>query len=83
MKIILLFLIILILIIGCSTEIGPVEKPEKENIEIANPASVYCEEQGGTVDIRTNEDGDQIGFCIFDDGSECEEWEFYRGGCEK
>lgn len=48
---------------------------------IANPASVYCEEQGGTIDIRTADDGAQTGFCVFDDGSECEEWSYYRGEC--
>jgi hypothetical protein len=47
-----------------------------------NPASVYCEEQGGTVDIRTQEDGGQVGICVFDDGSECDEWAFFRGECE-
>ncbi|MFO7548629.1 MAG: DUF333 domain-containing protein [Acidimicrobiia bacterium] len=48
--------------------------------EIANPASEFCVEQGGTVDIREGEDG-QVGVCVFDDGSECEEWAFYRGEC--
>lgn len=47
-----------------------------------NPASAYCEEQGGTLEIREDEDGGQYGVCIFDDGSECEEWAFYRGECE-
>ncbi len=47
-----------------------------------NPASVYCEEQGGTLEIREDEDGNQYGVCVFDDGSECEEWAFYRGECE-
>jgi putative hemolysin len=47
---------------------------------MANPASVYCGEQGGTLDIRDG-DGGQVGFCVFDDGSECEEWAFYRGEC--
>jgi len=46
-----------------------------------NPASVYCEEQGGTVEIRTDTDGGQMGVCVFADGSECEEWAFFRGEC--
>ncbi|HOV47271.1 MAG TPA: DUF333 domain-containing protein [Anaerolineae bacterium] len=49
---------------------------------IANPASVYCEEHGGKVDIRTAEDGSQTGICVFEDHSECEEWAFYRGECQ-
>jgi putative hemolysin len=48
---------------------------------LANPASVYCEEQGYTLEMRTDADGGQYGVCIFPDGSECEEWAFYRGEC--
>jgi putative hemolysin len=48
--------------------------------QLPNPASVYCEEQGGTLEIR-DEEGGQVGYCLFDDGSECEEWAFMRGEC--
>jgi putative hemolysin len=48
---------------------------------IANPASVHCEEQGYTVELRTDEQGGQYGVCIFSDGSECDEWAFFRGEC--
>lgn len=51
------------------------------NIGLANPASVYCVENDGISEIRETEDG-QTGYCIFADGSECEEWAFYRGECE-
>jgi len=47
-----------------------------------NPASVYCEEQGGIVEIRENEAG-QYGVCVFPDGGECDEWAFFRGECQK
>jgi hypothetical protein len=33
------------------------------------------------VDIRTDEAGGQFGICVFADGSECEEWAFFRGEC--
>ena len=49
-------------------------------IGLANPASVHCEEQGGTVEIRA-EAGGEAGYCVFADGSECEEWAFFRGEC--
>lgn len=49
--------------------------------QMANPASVYCEEQGGRVDIRTAADGSQQGFCVFSDGTECDEWAYFRGDC--
>jgi putative hemolysin len=45
-----------------------------------NPASAFCEEQGGRVEIREGEGG-QVGYCVFPDGSECEEWAFFRGEC--
>ncbi len=49
-------------------------------IGMANPASVYCEEHGGRVDIRDSAAG-QYGVCMFPDGQECDEWAFYRGEC--
>ncbi|MBG0771203.1 MAG: DUF333 domain-containing protein [Anaerolineaceae bacterium] len=69
MLFVLLVVLLAITMTGCKRESG-----------LANPASVYCEEQGGTLDIR-DEDGGQVGYCIFADGSECEEWAFYRGEC--
>lgn len=49
--------------------------------QLANPASVYCVGQGGSLEIRTDVEGGQYGVCIFDDGSECEEWAFFREEC--
>jgi putative hemolysin len=49
--------------------------------EIANPASVYCTQQGNKLEIRTAADGSQSGVCIFPDGSTCDEWAYYRGEC--
>ncbi len=56
--------------------------PKRES-RIANPASVFCEQNGGVLEIRTSEDGGQAGYCLFPDGSECEEWAYYRGECKK
>jgi putative hemolysin len=53
--------------------------PFEDEAEIANPASVHCEEQGGTVEIIETDRG-QVGICVFDDGRECEEWAYYRRG---
>ncbi|MDC3332405.1 DUF333 domain-containing protein [Ilumatobacter sp.] len=44
---------------------------------LANPASVYCVEQGGEVDIVEETDG-EVGYCNLPDGSRVEEWELYR-----
>ncbi len=59
---------------------SPVVQPTAQP-GLPNPASVYCQEQGGRLEIRTAADGGQTGYCIFPDGSECEEWAFFRGEC--
>ena len=51
------------------------------NSKIANPASVFCIEKGGKLEIRTASDGSQSGYCIFSSGKECEEWAYFRGEC--
>lgn len=48
---------------------------------MANPASVYCLQQGNRHEIRTADDGSQTGVCIFPDGATCEEWAYFRGEC--
>jgi putative hemolysin len=50
---------------------------------MANPASVYCIDQGGKLSIRNDTSGGQYGICVFDDGSECDEWKFFRKECAK
>ena len=53
---------------------------ENNDTGIANPA-VYCEKQGFRPESRTAEDGSQYAVCIFPDGSECDEWAYFRGEC--
>ena len=52
--------------------------PEQKMIGMANPASVYCVEQGGESIIKQDKDGSEYGICKFKDGKEVDEWEFYR-----
>ena len=63
---------------GATTEEPQVQ--EDTSAGLPNPASVFCKEQGGTLDIRTDDSG-STGFCVFEDGNECEEWAFLRGEC--
>jgi uncharacterized protein len=51
--------------------------PLDTEVEIANPASVFCVEQGGRVEIVEGEGGEQ-GICVLPDGTRVDEWEFYR-----
>jgi putative hemolysin len=61
------------LLAGCA----PVSRT---SVGMPNPASENCVAQGGTLEIRQGEGG-EAGYCVFADGSECEEWALMRGEC--
>lgn len=69
----LIVLLSIVLIAGCTVQ---------DNTQLANPSAVYCEEQGYTYEIRNTPDG-QTGFCVFDDGSECDGWDYHDGECSE
>ena len=50
--------------------------------QIANPASEYCIENAGRIEIRKDLQG-EVGYCVFEDGKECEEWAFFNNECSK
>jgi putative hemolysin len=56
--------------------------PVSQLSSMPNPSSVYCTQQGYTLEIRTANDGSQSGVCVFPDGSECDEWAYFRGECK-
>ncbi|NOX63807.1 MAG: DUF333 domain-containing protein [Chloroflexi bacterium] len=60
---------------------GECKKGEFPQTGLPNPASQYCVENGGELEMRKADDGGEIGICKFPDGSECEEWAFFRGEC--
>ena len=56
-------------------------KPAPENapqIGTANPASAFCEQQGGKSEIKRDKDGNEYGVCVFSNDKEVDEWEYYR-----
>lgn len=63
-------------------DVPDLEEDDDVSTELANPASEYCEDQGGKLETRQGDYGEE-GYCVFDDGSECEEWAFYWGTCKK
>lgn len=77
--------IILITLTACiepQTQVAP--EPTATDMPqagVPNPASVYCEQNGNKLEIRTATDGSQSGICIFSDGSACDEWAYFRGEC--
>lgn len=69
-----------VLPIGLLAACGDDDKPANTTTApagIANPASTFCVEQGGTVEI-VDEAGGQVGYCNLPDGSRVEEWEYFR-----
>lgn len=79
------FVIILMALTACAapqtqTTVEPTAT-DMTQAGLPNPASVYCEQNGNTLDIRTADDGSQSGVCVFPDGSSCDEWAYYRGEC--
>jgi putative hemolysin len=69
---------------ACTTLKGQPSEPgatENPPLNMPNPASVFCVENGFTLEIRTALDGSQSGVCVFTNGSECEEWAYFRGEC--
>ena len=84
MKRIFTFTIILMALTACTALQAQAPEPAATDMPQAsmpNPASVYCEQNGNKLEIRTAADGSQNGVCVFPDGSTCDEWAYYRGEC--
>lgn len=47
-------------------------------INMPNPASKYCVDIGGRLEILTGADGGQTGMCHLPDGRVVEEWALFR-----
>ena len=46
---------------------------------LANPAAVHCVRNGGMSRIVQEASGER-GLCVFSDGRECDDWDFFRTG---
>ncbi|MCA2002436.1 MAG: DUF333 domain-containing protein [Chloroflexi bacterium] len=81
-------LILSLFLSSCSPPATETAAPAPEQTEtkapsgMANPASVYCLEQGYKSENRLDASGNAYGVCIFPNGSECDEWAFYNGQCK-
>jgi putative hemolysin len=75
-----LLLVAALLLAACGS--APTPTAGAGQAGLPNPASVFCEDHGGKLDIRTDAQGGQYGVCMFDDGTECDEWAFFRGECQ-
>ena len=74
-RVAVLFVVGAVTLAGCGGD-DPTPPLDTE-VEIANPAAVFCIEQGGRVEIVENDAGQQ-GICVLPDGTRIDEWEYYR-----
>jgi len=51
--------------------------PKSPSTGLANPAAVFCVEQGGRFEIRKTNVGSR-GFCMLPDGTVVDAWTFFR-----
>jgi Tol biopolymer transport system component len=49
--------------------------------QLANPASAYCIQQGGFLEMEDRAGLGQFGVCYFLDNRQCEEWALFNGDC--
>jgi putative hemolysin len=73
----LLTLIVSALATSCSPR--PLTPTAVSNM--ANPASIHCEQNGGRLELQQDATGGVAGVCFFPDGSACDEWAYFRGEC--
>ncbi|WEI04513.1 I78 family peptidase inhibitor [Acinetobacter johnsonii] len=65
---------------GCST--AQKNETEKPTLGMANPASTYCVEQGGKLEIRKEPNG-EVGYCHLPNGQVIDEWTLFRASQSK
>ena len=76
-RITILIIINILALSACAQQ----ETQSQGGVGMANPASVYCEEQGGTVINKVRGELGEYGVCVFEDNMQCDEWAMYRGEC--
>ena len=75
-------ILILIGLTAC-TSVKSDTDSKNNQVGMPNPASKYCVDQGGKSEIRKAENGGSYGVCIFKDGTEEDEWEYFRSNNTK
>jgi predicted secreted protein/putative hemolysin len=83
-----IMLVLVILVCGCTQQAAtpPGTKTPTATqtvIGMPNPASVYCGQAGGTLEIKKDNSGNEYGMCTLKNGTSCEEWALFRNeGCQ-
>ena len=75
-------IVILVIIVGVAAILSRNAPREgTASATLANPAAEYCKKMNNRYEIRAAADGSQYGVCILPEGTECDEWAYYRGEC--
>lgn len=69
-----------LLLAGCASE--PDEYEVKEYTSLANPAAVYCVQQGGELET-VSENDQRVTYCLLPNEDRVEQWEYYRNNHTK
>ncbi len=64
-----------VVLVGCSSE--PDEYEVKEYDATTNPASLYCVQQGGELEMMS-ENNKRMTYCVTSDDEKVEQWEYYE-----
>lgn len=59
---------------GCQTT----QTEEMPMVGMPNPASVWCIEKGGRLEIVKDKTGSESGVCVLPSGERVDEWELFR-----
>jgi len=73
-------LLLLAAVVGSVAGTPPPAAPPTAATTLANPASVACAKDGGTIEMVPDVAGNITGICHRKDGSACEEWALFRTG---
>lgn len=77
-----LFTLFMLFGIGFSAACSSNQASSTPQMNMPNPASVFCEQNGRKLELRQDALGGVAGVCIFLDGSECDEWAYFRNECK-
>lgn len=80
MKSIGLLIAATVVLAGCANEYS--QYSEKERTSMANPAAVYCVQQGGELEAVTEND-QRVTYCSLSEEERVEQWEYYRKNHQK
>ena len=71
-------LYVVMALVGCTTT----PSNSHPRLGMANPASTFCIEKGGQLELKSEENG-QLGYCHLADGQIIEEWTYFRSQQEQ